>query len=160
MGSKVQLDKKFAIGVIATLVCAGVSIVPIHRHLACNSATTRIQKEGVVGKTLWSSYQHLWREHENAPTDTTLYNGVIVALINLFQSDQKMYSLALKNEECFSGEKVAWVREQSSGTQTVILNLRKWINSEQIFDQDYYPEYIDFSQGALKQNLVPNIQPI
>ena len=110
----------------------------------CGSVNNAIRAEEQIGTVLWDSYETNWRYHVSNPNVSENYNGVINSLIDLFQSDQRVYDLAIGRPQCFTVAKSAFARTQETTTVLTIKNLKTWVNTGRIFDRDYYPKYYSF----------------
>jgi hypothetical protein len=110
----------------------------------CSTVKDSIRSEESIGKLLWADYENNWSKHEANSGDSELFNPVVNSLIDVFQSDKRIYDLADKNRQCFTPSKNAWVRTEATNTALVIRNLKTWINSGRIFSQDFYPGYSSF----------------
>ena len=110
----------------------------------CGSVDNEIRAEEQIGTVLWESYGTNWRLHVSSPTDSGNYNQVINSLIDLYQSDQRVYDIAIGHHQCFSATKSAFARTQETSTALTIKNLKTWVNTGRIFDRDYYSKYYSF----------------
>lgn len=110
----------------------------------CGSVDNDIRAEEQIGTVLWSSYETNWRLHVSNPSDSGDYNQVINSLIDLYQSDQRVYDIAIGHQQCFSPTKSAFARTQETSTALTIKNLKTWVNTGRIFDKDYYSKYYSF----------------
>jgi hypothetical protein len=114
------------------------------RNGECSSAKNSIRAEEKIGLILWQGYENLWQSHETNLGDSSVYTPLVNSLIDLFQSDQRVYRIANAHPNCFSASKNAYARTQATTTSLFIKNLKKWIYSGQIFDKDYYSKYYSF----------------
>ena len=110
----------------------------------CSNVKDSILSEEKIGRILWSDYQNYWQYHVKNPNNFTNSSGLVNSLIDVFQSDKKVYDLADRRPECFTPSKNAYVRTQETETALIIKNLKTWVNSGGIFNQDFYPKYYSF----------------
>ena len=132
----VLLVSLFAFKILPTSFLPGVS--------KCTRVKASIISEEKIGRILWSTYESSWQYLQEHPEASTYYNSIINNLIDVFQSDQRIYKRALKIPECFTPTKNAWVRSEETGTELGIKNLKTWINSGRIFKDDQYSQYYSF----------------
>ena len=133
--------------VIAFIASASLHIIPsnfVSGISSCGKLKHQILSEEQIGKVLWSDYHSNWSYHLQNPNDLSNSSSLINSLVNVFQSDQRIYDFAYDKPECFSPTKNAYVRTQKTETSLVIKNLKTWINSGRLFDQNFYPEYSSF----------------
>lgn len=132
----VLLVPLFAFKILPTSFLPGVS--------KCTRVKAAIISEEKIGRILWSTYESSWQYLQEHPEASTYYNSVINNLIDVFQSDQRIYRRALNIPDCFTATKNAWVRSEETGTELGIKNLKTWINSGRIFKGDPYSQYYSF----------------
>jgi len=121
----------------------------------CSSAKYSIRAEEKIGLILWQGYENLWQSHETNPGDSSIYTPLVNSLIDLFQSDQRVYRIANAHPNCFPASKSAYARTQATTTSLFIKNLKKWIYSGQIFDKDYYSKYYSFFDDSTDVSSTP-----
>jgi hypothetical protein len=139
----------FLLGLVALTVVTSLLLHLFPSNLVsgfsnCGKLRNRILAEEQIGKVLWSNYHANWSYHLKNPNDLSKSSFIIDSLINVFESDQKVYGLAFDKPECFTPTKNAYVRTQKTETALIIKNLKTWINSGRLFNQDFYPEYFSF----------------
>jgi hypothetical protein len=137
--------------IIMIIAASALHLLPsslIPGNSACDKVKNSILSEEKIGKILWNDYQNNWQYHIKNPNDSTNNSSLINSLIDVFQSDQKVYNFAYREAECFTPTKNAYVRTQETTTALIIKNLKTWINTGRVFDQDFYPQYSSFYDEA------------
>jgi hypothetical protein len=145
-----QAKKSFLVlGLVLVVFVASLALHIIPSNFfsgisSCGKLKNQILSEEQIGKVLWSDYYSNWMIHEQNPTDLTNSSSLINSLIDVFESDQRVYDFAYEKPGCFSPTKNAYVRTQKTETVLIIKNLKTWINSGNLFNQDFYPKYYSF----------------
>ena len=157
--------KKLSLVIAGVLAISGCSnstpkvAAVVKETAACKKLAETLSAQDGVGQKLYETYREAWSAHLNSPNDVTANNRVVTTLTDLYNSDQILFSSAAAQPDCFTATDMRKIEYLLWVTKGLIPNLQTWKDSKELFKDDWYSSYLDFSTGVAKTEVPNNWSP-